>query len=167
MAEAGALAPEVQRMARIARRVRQSGVYFVTTDTWQRRQLFLKSDPARIVLEQLLDCRERGFYKLHAFVIMPEHLHLLLTPAGDTSLEKALQMIKGGSSYRIKKELLYGFPIWHAGFHDRWIRDAKEFEARKRYIESNPVAARLVDRAEDYELGSACGKFVMDPGQFD
>jgi putative transposase len=154
-------------MGRIPRRVRQAGVYLVTTDTWQRRQLFLKPEPARILLEQILECRERGFYRLHAFVIMPEHLHALLTPGQNTTLEKAMQMIKGGAAYRIKKELLYTFPIWHAGFHDRWIRDVAEFRARKKYIETNPVAAGLADRPEEYELSSACGKYVMDSSQYD
>lgn len=56
---------------------------------------------------------------MHAFVIMPEHLHLLITSGENTPLEKAVMMIKGGSSHRIKKELLYSFPIWMSGYHDR------------------------------------------------
>jgi putative transposase len=149
-------------MSRISRRIKQSGVYFVTTDTWERRQIFSKPEPARIVLEQILECRERGFYKLHAFVVMPEHLHILITPGEETPLEKAVMMIKGGSSYRIKKELLYSFPIWMSGYHDRWIRDPQEYRVRKQYIELNPVKARLAERPADYALGSASGKYRLD-----
>jgi putative transposase len=140
-------------MSRLARRVRQPGVYFITTDTWQRRQIFLKADPARIFLEQILECRERGFYRPHEFVIMPEHLHMLVTPGGETSLEKAVMMIKGGSSYKIKKQLLYSSPIWMEGFHDRWIRDAHEYRMRKQYIELNPVKGHLVANPADYVFG--------------
>lgn len=154
-------------MSRIARRVRQPGVYFVTTDTWQRRQVFLKPGPARIPLDQILECRDRGFYALHAFAIMPEHLHLLLTPGNETSLEKAVQMIKGGSSHRIKQELMYRFPIWMSGFHDRWIRDLTEYRLRKQYIELNPVKAGYAERPPEYELGSACGKYKLDHCQYD
>jgi putative transposase len=154
-------------MSRLTRRVRQPGVYFITTDTWQRRQLFLKPDPARIVLEQILECRERGFYRLHDFVLMPEHLHMLITPGAETSLEKAVMLIKGGSSYKIKKQLLYTFPIWMEGFHDRWIRDAHEYRIRKQYIEQNPVTARLVETATEYALGSCGGKFALDLCEFD
>ncbi len=154
-------------MGRIARRVHQAGVYFVTTDTWQRRQLFSKPEPARILLEQVLECREKGFYKLHAFVIMPDHLHILLTPGETTTLEKAMQMIKGGSSYRIKQQLDYKFPIWQLSYHDRWIRNANEYETRRCYIHQNPVEARLVEKAEGFELSSACGKFVLDVSEFD
>jgi len=154
-------------MSRIPRRVKQPGVYFITTDTWQRRLLFLKPDPARIVLEQILDCRDRGFYKLHAFVLMPEHLHMLITPGGETALEKAIMMIKGGSSHTIKKELLYSFPVWMSGYHDRWIRDAREFLTRKQYIEQNPVKARLAAKPADYALSSASGKFRLDPCRYE
>ena len=150
-------------MSRIIRRVKQQGTYFVTTDTWQRRQIFLKPDPARILVEQILGCRERGFYKLHAFVVMPEHLHILITPGEGTPLEKAVMMIKGGSSHRIKKELLYSFPVWMSGYHDRWIRDPHEYRMRKQYIEQNPVKAQLAEKPADYALGSAAGKCELDP----
>jgi putative transposase len=154
-------------LGRIVRRVRQAGVYFVTTDTWQRRALFAKPDVARIVLEQILSCRDRAFYKLHAFVLMPEHLHILLTPADETTIEKAMQMIKGGSAHRLGLERPHKFPIWHEGFHDRWMRDAEEYRNSKRYIEQNPVEAKLVERPEDYSLSSASGQYELDPSVFD
>ncbi|HLW81282.1 MAG TPA: transposase [Candidatus Acidoferrales bacterium] len=154
-------------MSRIVRRVRQPGVYFVTTHTWQRRALFQKDAPAQILLAQILDCRDRGFYLLHAFVIMPDHLHLLLTPAESASLEKAVQMIKGGSAHRIRKELRYRSPVWQPGFHDRWIRTVEEFRARSNYIAQNPVAARIVQSALDYRWSSSCGTFRLDTGQFE
>ena len=154
-------------MGRIARRVRQAGVYFVTTDTWQRRAIFSKAGPGQILLDQILNSRERGFYQLHAFVIMPNHLHLMLTPGENKTLEKAMQMIKGGSAHRIGKELQYQFPVWHTGFHDRWVRDAKEYRETLRYIEQNPVEARIVDSAKEYPWGSASGRFALDASRFD
>ena len=117
-------------MPHIIRRVRQAGVYFVTSRTWNSRALFTQPEVAQILLDQLLDCRQREFYKLHPFVIMPDHFHVLLTPSETTSLEKALQMIKGGSSHRIKQQLNYASPVWQEGFHDRWIRDESEFQER-------------------------------------
>ena len=153
-------------MGRLIHRVNQPGVYFVTTDTWRRRQIFLKPEAARILLEQLIECRDRGFYKLHSFTVMPEHLHVLLTPGQESSLEKAMMMIKGGASHRIKKALQYQSPIWNEGFHDRWIRDLTEYRLRKQYIEQNPVKARLAAKAAEYALGSASGKFRMDACAF-
>ena len=153
-------------MSRLIHRVKQPGVYFVTTDTWQRRPIFQKPEPARILVEQLIECRDRGFYKLHSFTVMPEHLHILLTPGEQSSLEKAMMMIKGGASHRIKKELLYQSPIWMERFHDRWIRDLTEYRLRKQYIEQNPVKAGFAARAADYPLGSASGRFQIDACAF-
>jgi REP-associated tyrosine transposase len=152
---------------RIIRRLHQAGVYFVTTDTWQRRAIFTKPETAQILLAQLFSCRDRGFYRLHAFAIMPNHLHILLTPGQDTTVEKALQMIKGGSARRLGLEKSRKLPVWQVGFHDRWVRDAAEYRNSKTYIEENPVAARLVERPEDYSLSSASQQFVLDTSPFD
>jgi len=162
-----ALATEGAEVGRIIRRVRQAGVYFVTTDTWQKHPLFINTALADIVVEQILSCRDRGFYKVHAFVLMPDHLHVLLTPGATTTVEKAMQMIKGGSSHRMSLERPNKFPIWHTGFHDRWMRDAEEYRGSKRYIEQNPVEAKLVERSEDYVFSSANGKYVLDLSRFD
>jgi putative transposase len=162
-----ALAPGGARVAKIARRVRQAGVYFVTTDTWERYALFINTVFAGIVVEQIVSCRDRGFYKLHAFALMPEHLHLLLTPGDDTTVEKAVQMIKGGSAHRIGIERPQQFPIWHRGFHDRWIRDAEQFRNAKSYIEQNPVKANLVEAAREYMWSSANGKVVLDLSRYE
>jgi len=154
-------------VARIARRVRQAGVYFVTTDTWQKYPLFINTELANIVVEQILSCRDRGFYKLHAFAVMPDHLHVLLTPSETTTVENAMQMIKGGSAHRMGHEWPNKFPVWHAGFHDRWMRDAVEYRGSKRYTEQNPVEAKLVERSEDYVFSSASGKYALDLSRFD
>ena len=154
-------------MSRIQRRIHQVGVYFVTTHTWQRRELFRQEGSSRIVVGQLFDCRDRGFYKLHAFVIMPDHLHVLLKPGEGTPIGKAIQMIKGGSAFRIKKELGFHWPVWQPGFHDRWIRDKQEYLNCKHYILQNPVKAKLVERAEEYAWTSANGKYELDHAIFE
>ena len=154
-------------MGRIARRVRQAGVYFVTTDTWQKHPVFINTALANIVVEQILSCRDRGFYKLHAFVVMADHLHVLLTPSATTTVEKAMLMIKGGSAHKIGLERPNKFPIWHAGFHDRWMRDAEEYRGSKRYIEHNPVEANLAEKPEGYAFSSASRKYELDLSRFE
>lgn len=153
-------------MSHIKRRVGQAGVYFVSSRTWQSRALFRRPEIATLLVDQLLDCRARGFYKLHAFVVMPDHFHALLTPAATVSLEIAMQMIKGGSSRTIKQVLNYLSPVWQKGFHDRWIRNAEEYKARRDYIGDNPVAARLATKSEEYLFSSASGRHEMDASQF-
>ncbi len=102
-------------------------------------------------------CQDR--FELHAFVVMPDHLHLLLTPAPDVSLEKALQFIKGGFSFRLKSKR----EVWERGFNEVQIRDLEKFEACRRYIEENPVRGRLVTAAEEYPFSSASLSEMIDP----
>jgi putative transposase len=75
------------------------GTYFVTSSTWQRRRLFVVESYVRLFLTILYGYRREGAYQLHAFVLMPEHVHLLLTPSQNTTLEHAIQLIKGGYSH--------------------------------------------------------------------
>jgi len=99
---------------------------------------------------------------------MPDHFHLLITPGEITSLEKALQLIKGGFSNEFHKIRGSRMEVWQVGFHDWTIRDDEDYRVKVRYIHMNPVEARLVERPEEWMFGSACGKFVLDsaPEQF-
>jgi putative transposase len=118
---------------------------------------------AEILVQRILACRDKGAYLLYEFVVMPNHFHLLLTPGVSMSLEKAVQLIKGGSSHEIHKHSGNHMEIWQVGFHDWTIRDGEDYRTKVRYIQMNPVQAHLVERPEDWSFGSACGKFVLDP----
>ena len=86
--------------------------YFVTTKCWQSRTVFQVTEVAEILVDTLFTYRDRGIYLLHEFVIMPDHLHLILTPGSTATLEKAMQSIKGGSSHRIHKQRNQKSEIW-------------------------------------------------------
>ena len=150
-------------MSRTIHRVKQAGAYLITTDSWQRREIFLHPTAAEILIDEILLRRSTENFRLHAFVVMPDHLHLLLTPSATCSLERILQLIKGGSAFRIRKLLDSKFPVWHAGYHDHWIRDAADFHTRKRYIELNPVRALLAGVPSEYPWSSASTNFPLDP----
>ena len=105
------------------------GTYFVTFNTWQRRRHFVIEAYARLFLKTLYSYKKQGHYQLHAFVLMPEHVHLLLTPIGIT-LERALQLIKGGYSHAFGLE--FGKrEIWQRGFTDHRIRDEEDYAAHR------------------------------------
>ena len=135
--------------------------YFISASTYQKMSLFQTDRMATLFLDVLFHYRNEKKYLLHEFVLMPDHFHLLITPEGIT-LERALQLIKGGFSYRAKKEL--GFPreIWQTSFHDRRVRDAEEYQRFRQYIYENPVKRGLCSKPEDYPYGSASGKFALN-----
>jgi len=116
-------------------------------------RVFQKTEACELFLETLQHYRQEGKYRLYDFVVMPDHVHLLLMPTGIT-LERAMQLIKGGFSYRLKSK----FPVWQRGYTDHWVRDKADFLARRRYIHQNPVVAGYVQFAEDYPYSSAFRK---------
>jgi putative transposase len=134
--------------------------YFVTSQTYERRLFFGNERWAKLMLEVLNHYRERA-YLLHEFVIMKDHFHLLITPK--TSLEKAVQFIKGGFSFRAKRDLGYPGEVWQPGFPDHRIRDSQDYEIHRRYIFNNPVKKKYVSEARLYPYSSASGLFELDP----
>jgi len=146
---------------RPARTISPPGTYFVTFPTWQRKRLFVVEDYAKLFLRTLYGYRREGRFKLHAFVVMPEHVHLLLTPAGDVTLERAIQLIKGGYS-RAFGLAFGGNEVWQRGFTDHRIRDSQDFERHRDYIHQNPVKRGLVEKAVEYRYSSAFPGFRLD-----
>jgi putative transposase len=106
-----------------------------------------------------MEQRAKNRFHLHAFVLMPAHMHAILTPAPDVSLEKAVQFIKGNFSHRLKSK----FPVWTPSFNETQIRDLESFESRRHYILQNPVRAKLVAIAEEFPYSSAGEKHSIDP----
>ena len=134
--------------------------YMVTSSTWERRSLFRNERWARLFIDTLRHYGESA-YLVHEFVVMPDHFHILLTPK--TSVEKAVQFIKGGFSYRAKKELGSNMEVWQKGFSDHRIRDAGDYLRHVDYIRQNPVRKKLCERPEEYPYSSAAVDIELDP----
>ena len=134
--------------------------YMITSSTWGRRGLFSREVWAKLLIDTLYYYRGSA-YLLHEFVIMPDHIHILLTPK--TSLEKAVQFVKGGFSYRAKKELGSNMEVWQKGFSDHRIRDANDYRLHQIYVRQNPVRKNLSESAEAYRYSSAHSGYDLDP----
>jgi putative transposase len=135
--------------------------YFVSASAYQKMSLFQTERMAGLFLDVLYHYRKDGKYLLHEFVLMPNHFHLLVTPQ-EITLERALQLMKGGFSYRAKKELGFTGEIWQTSFHDRRVRDLPEYQGFRKYIHENPVKRGLCSSPEQYPYSSANGKFPLD-----
>src|SRR5215831_20510703 len=118
--------------------------YFITASTFHKRNILQSDRMAGLLVDVLLHYRKNQKYLLHEFVVMPDHFHLLITPL--ESLERAMQLIKGGFSFRAKKELGFMHEIWQPSFYDRRVRDAEEYFAFREYIRQNPRKRGLTGR---------------------
>jgi len=111
----------------------------------------------------LYDYRAQQRFRLHEFVVMPDHFHSLLTVEWDMTIERAVQFIKGGFAFRAGRELGFRAPVWQKGFSEVRILDADAFLRASEYIRNNPVVRRLVAEAAEYPYSSAHPGFELDP----
>lgn len=153
-----ALAPVLDYPDAMRRAAQETRTYFLTLVAAQRRRIFQVTSVADLMLDHLQNQRRKGRFELYAFVIMPDHLHLLLTPACDISLEKAVQFIKGGFSFLLKGKL----DVWERGYNEVQVKNPEQFEAFRTYIEENPVRAHLVPAAAEYQHSSAASLQSVD-----
>ena len=94
-------------------------------------------------MKTIFGYREQGRFLLHAFAVMPEHLHVMLTPGKGQTVERCVQCIKGGFSFSARKQ--FAGEVWQTGFHEHRIRDAEDFRNQIEYVAGNPGRRRLID----------------------
>lgn len=143
--------------------------YFVTSGVHDRRPLFRDTRLCRILVKNLGFYRDRMKFGLHAYVIMPDHIHLLVTPRRPATISDVMRNFKSYSSKEMREVLGMRGPIWQARFHDRVIRSERQFRAALDYTHLNPVRAGLAESAGDYEFSSfrywqeGAGPLRLDP----
>ena len=125
---------------------------FVTFRKLSREPLC--GEARELVLRHCLHDHRRRYW-LHAAVVMPEHVHLLLTPYADErgwpcALPAILKLIKGTSARSVNQLLGMSGPVWQEESFDHGLRSDDSLEEKVRYIEQNPVRRGLVGQAEDY-----------------
>jgi putative transposase len=136
-----------------------SGEAFVALDrlldTARSGPVYLRQpEIADLVLQQLHGACSKGLCSLHAFVVMPNHVHVLWTP--EVSLPVLIRSVKGPTA-RLANQLLgrTGKLFWQEEYFDRLVPNDAEFSRICRYIEWNPVAAALVAHPEEFPWSSA------------
>jgi len=118
-------------------------------------ECFLKRRKVAEIVKNSLLKFDGERYKLIAWVIMPNHIHVLLKPLNDFELSKILQSFKSFTAQEANKILDRSGKFWMREYFDRYIRDSEHFEKAFRYIENNPVKAGFCDKPEEWEFSSA------------
>jgi putative transposase len=140
-----------------------SSTYFLTTSVYGGRNLLQSDQLADLFLNTIFSYRDQKKFEVHEFVVMKNHIHLLITPGDNVTLEKAVQFIKGGFSHRVKKKLGICSEIWQRGYVDHRVRDARDFAQHRAYIHANPVRDHLAGAPEEFRYCSAYPGYVLDP----
>lgn len=131
-------------------------IYMVTTVTANRNPLFTDYSAGRVVVNELIESDIRARARTLAFVIMPDHLHWLLSLCECNTLADVVGSVKRYSAVVINKQFgREGLPVWQRGFHDHALRRDEDVIHAARYIIANPIRAGLVRRIGDYSLWDA------------
>jgi len=145
-----------------------SKIYFVTYSVYKHVRIFAIDRIARDFLDNLRFYCKDDRCLLYAYVIMPDHVHLLLEMVGNNKLSDLIRDIKKYFSYRVKNQLLSmesrsydrflqngRFRFWEQRFDEVTINSEKMFWKKLNYIHNNPIKAGLAERVEDYPYSSA------------
>ncbi len=127
-----------------------SRIFFATTKTSMGRRLLQSDRNANLLIDVLRSLIAEHRFELHDFVIMPDHVHVLVEVSDDMTIEKAMQLVKGRFSHRLSHELGYKGEVWQRGFTEVQVMNNQSLEAHRSYIAENPVKAGLVASADEY-----------------
>ena len=134
-------------------RVSEAGrLYFLTFVVSERRPLFLQLPAACVMSAALADDVLAGSNLVHAWVVMPDHVHLLLELSSRETLSVAVARLKSGASRRVNAATGRRGPLWAAGFHDHALRSDEVLERVVAYMLMNPVRAGLVEQPGEYRF---------------
>jgi REP element-mobilizing transposase RayT len=131
-----------------------NGLYLLTTVTEQRIPWFQVLSFAQIMCQSLEDPNCLGGSKNLCWVVMPDHIHLLLQ-LGDAGLSEVAKKLKALSARRLNREIGRTGRFWAPGFHDHALRTGEDMKGVARYIVANPLRAGLVKRVADYPYWNA------------
>jgi len=141
----------------------ESDCYFVTSNTESRVRLFVDPQLAEIVIQALYHLRSDGRIRLHAFVLMPDHLHFVASLREEKSLSRLMHSLKSYTAKGINNRLYKKGKVWQRGFYSHGIRNERDALEKINYILENPVRAGLSDASKDYRFSSAYEMFEVDP----
>ncbi|HEX4652587.1 MAG TPA: transposase [Granulicella sp.] len=96
---------------------------------------FKQPEFANLMVQIILRYRAQSTYRLHGFVVMPDHMHLLITPTD--AIERAIQCLKGGFTFAVRDRVQD--EIWQPGYEEHCILDADDYASELRNIETYPI----------------------------
>ena len=126
-------------------------------------RLVLRTPQVAEVVQQALLHFDGDRYRLWAWVVMPNRVHVLCTPDRDHRLPDIVHSWKSFTAHAANRLLGRTGPFWRRDFWDRYARDARHFDAAVSYIEWNPVRAGLCAGQEAWPFSSANHRFRSEP----
>ena len=132
---------------------------YITTDTHERKSIFVSDGTANKIYEALDEVYPKYDFKINGFVIMPTHCHFIIV-SQNNDLSDIMHDIKGIAAFKMLDCALIEGKLWQRGFYDHVIRNKDDLVEKLNYIHQNPIRAGLVKDISDYKHSSF--KFYYD-----
>jgi putative transposase len=141
--------------------------YLVTTNAKDRRPLFAERSCCQIVIDTIRFLRTGLGHKVHAYVLMPDHIHLVVTPRESSNISHVMHSLKLHTAREIGALLGSKGGIWQTRFYERALRTPNDVEEAIRYVHDNPIKAGLADKPQDYNWSSYQACILGEPTPID
>lgn len=129
-------------------------VYYVTSVTYLREGIFLDEISARFLLITIAYHKFLLDFKLFAYVVMPDHFHIIIQPSDEYPLPKIMNFIKGNFARKYNEIHKRKNPVWQKRYYETVMREEKDIVHRINYTHNNPVRKGIVLEPKDYEFSS-------------
>jgi len=143
-----------RRHIRGTRRYIQGATYHLRTSTIKRLPLLADPRCKRMVIEAIKRATEALEFDLIAYVIMPEHAHMVVRQNGTRTVSDLMAYFKKRTARLINQHLGRSGPFWRGDFFDHILRDDEHLDELVRYIHDNPVRRGLASKADEWEFSS-------------
>jgi REP element-mobilizing transposase RayT len=140
----------------------ENAACFITTRTAGQRPILTDRENAQIVVDGLNWLREQDRIWLLGYVVMPDHVHVVMVMRGEHRLPMAMRTWKGVTSRHISRRTGIRAPIWQDGYYDHMVRNDEDLRECLAYLHYNPVRRGLARNPEEYEFSTANPKLAGD-----
>ena len=136
--------------------------YFVTAVTRNREPIFRNARAAELILTGLGKLHEELEFALLGYVVMPDHIHLVVAPGPIANLSRIMQSVKGRFAREWNHRRGKSGSIWQPRYYESAVRSEQQLVQWLKYIDDNPVHAGLTHSPQDYPYCSAGGWMATD-----
>lgn len=140
-----------------------SSTFLITAPTFHRKRIFQNERYGEALTEILMRCRQESRLLLHDYVLMPDHMHLLVTGPVNVDVVGAVHELQAAFVEVLRREFGYSGEVWGENILAREVRDSAEYVEAARHIHSNPVRVGFCHDEAEYRLSSKASRWVLDP----
>ncbi len=134
--------------------------HFITAPTFHRKRVFHNELFGEMLMDALMRWRHSANVSLHDYVIMPDHIHLLVTTR--TDVVAAVESLQRLFAEDVARQYGYAGELWEPAFQDREVHNLEECSECTRMIHSNPVRVGFCDNPREYRMSSKSSRWVLD-----